>query len=75
MQSGILGNLLNSTALVAAGATRAVSYSMRWRRAGTAPNQTLDAGHGLLLDERRSTVAKHYANLSAFLEASFYHLF
>ena len=37
--------------------------------------RTLDASHGLLLDECRSTVAKHHADLSTFLEPSFDHLF
>src|SRR5580765_7804108 len=35
----------------------------------------LDASHRLLLDECRSTVAKHHADLSAFLESSSNHLF
>src|SRR4249920_1384118 len=47
---------------------------MRWRRAGTGLG-TLHAGHRLLLDECRSTIAKNHTDLPAFLEPSSNHLF
>ena len=41
---------------------------------GPRRHRKLDAGHRLLLDECRSAVAKHHANLSRFLESSSDHL-